>query len=105
MAAFEGFYRLESPTQTTAIAILQVASREIWGKTPKYGYEPTVEAYAGDREGLRGIEFSTDIQPHPTGSPIHVKWYLTDTPGVEERHDANGEQYACISADVVNFQP
>jgi hypothetical protein len=98
------FFRLESPTQTPAIAVLQVRSGEIWGKTPRYGFEPVVQAYAGSLTGRRGIEFTTQIKPHPNSAPHHAYWYLTRTPGVELRRK-NCEDYASIKAVVDNHQP
>jgi hypothetical protein len=98
------FFRLESPTQTPAIAVLQVRSGEIWGKTPRGGFEPTVKAYAGRLMARRGIEFTTQIKPHPNSAPHEVRWYLRRTPGVELRRK-NGEDYACIKAVVDNHQP
>jgi hypothetical protein len=98
--AFHGmFYRVETRRQTPQIAAIQERTREIWRRTPKYGFEPTVEAYAGalpaDR---RGIEFTTDIEPD--GSPFEAKWYLTKTEGVELRVK-DGEEFACITALTV----
>jgi hypothetical protein len=104
MAIFGIFYRLESSTQTPADAVLQERSGEIWGKTPRYGFEPAVKAYAGRLVRRRGIEFTTEIAPHPTGSPLEAYWYLTRTPGVELRQK-DGEDYACIKAVVDNLQP
>jgi hypothetical protein len=51
----------------------------------------------------RGIEFKSPIQPHPNGSPNHIKYYLGKTPGVEHRC-MNGIDYACISATIINKQ-
>lgn len=98
------FHRRESPTQTVADAALQVATREIWGRCPRGGMCPTVQAYPGPIiANDRGIQFETPILPHSNGSPIEVRWYLQLTPGVQERYK-NGEQFACIEADVVNRQ-
>lgn len=97
------FHRLESLTQTPAVAVLQVASGEIWGKTPRNGFVPTVQAYAGPLPGpRRGIEFTTDIVP--LASPFEAWWYLGITPGVQKRRES-GEDYACITARVDNRQP
>jgi hypothetical protein len=64
-----------------------------------------VQAYAGRLVATRrGIEFTTEIWPHPTGSPLEARWYLTRTPGVQRRLKA-GETYACIAAVVKNHQP
>lgn len=99
------FHRRESDTQTVAIAALQEASGEIWGRTPRYGMCPTVQAYAGPIVApQRGVEFVTEIPPHDNGSPFEARWYLGVTPGVQERN-SGGEQFACIVADVVNYQP
>ncbi len=77
------FYRREAPTQTSDDAILQVQSSEIWGRTPRVGYVPTVQAYAGTLGGRRGIEFRTEVAPNPDGSPFgEARWYLSVTPGV-----------------------
>jgi hypothetical protein len=103
MAIYGIFFRLESPTQTPAIAVLQVLSGEIWGKTPRYGFEPTVQAYAGRLAAHRSIEFTTEIAPHTMGSPLEARWYLRSTPGVQLRQKG-GEDYACITAVVDNQQ-
>ena len=98
------FCRWESDTQTREVARLQQQSGEIWGRTPRGGMEPTVQAYpfplAADR---RGIEFTTDTTPHPNGSPYEIRWYLIRTPGVLLRQK-DGEDFACILADVENRQ-
>jgi hypothetical protein len=99
------FSRRETRTQTRADAIAQVRSGEIWGRTPKDGIEPAVQAYVGPlRGGARGIEFTTETAPHPNWSPFEVRWYLTLTPGVQRRWH-NGEEFACILANVTNLQP
>jgi hypothetical protein len=97
------FHRRESPTQTAADAIMQCNSSEIWGRTPRGGNWPTVQAYAGPIRTQRGVQFYTDITPHPNGSPLEIRWYLGVTPGVESRVES-GEVFACISAAVENFQ-
>lgn len=99
------FYRVESPTQTSAIALQQAASSEIWGSTPRGGFVPTVQAYAGKlHKDDRGIEFTTPIAPHPNGSPFEARWYLNITAGVVLRQQG-GTDYACITATVDNRQP
>jgi hypothetical protein len=71
------FHRLESPTQTPDVARLQQRSGEIWGRTPKGGLEPTVQAYRGPLpEGARGIEFFTDVVPNSPCGPI-ARWSLS----------------------------
>jgi hypothetical protein len=99
------FCRWESTSQTPVIALLQVASGEIWGDTPRGGLEPTVQAYPWAlAPGRRGIEFTTPIGPYPLSSPFEARWYLTLTPGVILRQK-NGRDYACITATVDNRQP
>jgi hypothetical protein len=101
------FHRLESPTQTTADAILQVSSGEIWGKAAKIGgMFPCVKAYPSNLpSGNRGIEFTTTIAPDPwRSSPYESRWYHPHTPGVMLRKKSNTD-YAAIPAVVVNLQP
>ena len=99
------FHRRESPTQTVDDAEVQVASGEIWGRTPRGGITPTVQAYPGAiAHNQRGVEFTTPVIPHEGGSPFEVRWYLGNTPGVRACLK-NSEQFACISAVVLNFQP
>ena len=107
MRTFGPFYRKELRTQTKEDALKQVASGEIWGSIPQNGgMWPTVQAYPGQLPaGWRGIEFSTDIENARGSSPIEARWYLGITPNVEEREDEHGNQYACITAEVVNLQP
>lgn len=100
------FHRLESPTQTCQIAVLQCESGEIWGKEPRGGFRPTVQAYPLEiPQGRRGIEFQTNILPDSMGSPFEARWYLDLTPGVESRIDAAGIEHACVTAVVANHQP
>lgn len=107
MAAYGTFYRVNNgKTQTPAIAALQVASKEVWGSTPKNGgMEPTVQAYAGSLHTRHGIEFTTDIAPYSSCNPLDAKWYLNQTPGVLLRYDAAGNEYAAITADIHLVQP
>ena len=101
------FHRLEYPGgQTWETACKQVVSGEIWGTTPRNGgMEPTVQAYPNRLPaGERGIQFTTGIKPHPNGSPFELRWYLSHTPGVQSRY-LNGDEVACITADVINLQP
>lgn len=90
-------------TQPKSLAPIQVASGEVWGRTPRGGLEPTVQAYVGNLRNSSGIEFTTQIDPHPNSSPLEARWYLSKTPGVERRCK-DGEEFACIKANVVNHQ-
>lgn len=99
------FHRVESPTQTSAVAAEQVLNGEIWGRTPRGGMVPTVQAYTlGLPNGQRGVEFVTLVDPHPNGSPLEVRWYLGRTNGVRRR-ERDGEEFAAIAAVVENRQP
>ena len=104
------FHRRESTTQTSVDAVEQCRTGEIWGLIARGGMWPSVKAYAGTlRNRDRGINFTTDTSPAPNGvldrnSPFDVRWYLGETPGVEQRQK-NGEDYACILAEVENCQP
>jgi hypothetical protein len=72
---FGPFHRLESPTQTPAVARQQAVSGEIWGRAPRYSDRPQVQAYGGPLpEGARGIEFHTAIAPDPGGVPWLPTW-------------------------------
>ena len=101
MGAFGTYHRNEAPFQTAADAKLQVASGEIWGRTPRDGLGPTVQAYREDaiRQDRR-LEFSTDIKPG-SESPFEAWWYLGLTPGVERR-EKSGEEFACIRVDNIS---
>lgn len=103
------FHRRESPTQTPSDAIEQCRVSEIWGRVPRGGNWPTVQAYAGLLNQERGINFTTDTSPAANGvldrnSPFELRWYLGVTPGVEKR-EKSGEDYACIRAEIENCQP
>jgi hypothetical protein len=98
------FCRWELATQTREVSLLQEKSGEVWGRTPRGGLEPTVQAYIGTLKNRRGIEFNTDTAPHPNASPFEARWYLTRTPGVLLRQ-SGGDDFACIRANVKNMQP
>ncbi len=105
-AEFVGpYHRQESPTQTAEVAAMQAESGEIWGGIPRGGQWPTVQAYPRALEhGARGVQFTTPIAPHPNGAPHEVRWYLGITPGVLERYNDDGDQFACVTATVTNHQ-
>lgn len=103
------FCRRESPSQTKKHALLQIASGEIWGRPARNTSAsdiPSVKAYRGSLPpGERGIDFTTAIAPHKgSGSPIEARWYYPHTEGVMLRQK-NNEDYAAISANIVNKQP
>ena len=93
-------------TQTDKLAIIQEASGEVWGRTPvQKGGWPVVEAYGGALpKGDWGINFTTEIKPHPGSAPHHAKWHYEKTDGVVLRQK-NGQEYACIPATVTRVAP
>jgi hypothetical protein len=96
------YHRRESPTQTAADAIRQVESGEIWGREARGSSILSVKAYVGTLKG-RGIQFQTDISPHPNQSPLEARWYHPNTPGVMVRSNESGS-FAAITASVLNLQ-
>ncbi len=100
------FHRLETSTQTTAHAVLQVSSGEIWGLPARGSNIPSVKAYRNALPtGQRGIEFTTPVVPHiGSGTPYEARWYYPHTPGVQQK-TKNLQDYAVITAAVLNYQP
>jgi len=109
------FHRLETTEfQTSEVALLQVASGEIWGGRPRHIYQSeflVVKAYRGalpkDASGVRerGIEFTTPVPPRRgSGSRYEARWYYPD-PGVLLRRNTIGDEFASIPAFVSNYQP
>jgi hypothetical protein len=82
---------------------MQVQSGEVWGKEARYSSILSVKAYVGVLNG-RGIQFTTEILPHPNQSPFEAHWYYPNTPGVMLR-SKGGQDYAAITASVINLQP
>jgi hypothetical protein len=102
------YFRRESPTQTKEDAIRQVKTGEIWGRPSRIGGAfPCVKAYRGSLPGgQRGIDFATPVAPDPdSSSPFEARWYYPKTPGVMQRTNTEGEEFAAIPAKVVNHQP
>ena len=98
MLKFGVFHRNEATYQTVEDANLQIESQEMWGRTPKYGFTPTVQAWKplGIRQDRR-IEFSTDAKPRAE-TPFEAWWYKDD-PDVQIRIK-DGETLACISVHI-----
>lgn len=71
----ERYHRRESSTQTPADAALQEATGELWGRAPRASYIPAVKAYLGPLPpGVRGIEFTADIEPDRGTGPYAARW-------------------------------
>jgi hypothetical protein len=101
------FNRQESPTQTPADAVLQQASREIWGRPAQFSNIPAVKAYREAKlsfasRGGRGVLFNTAVAPtRGSGSPFEARWYQ-GTPGVMQKPNS------CVAirvTDFLNLQP
>lgn len=100
MAASPVYHRRESTTQTPEDAQRQVQSAEVWGLGARPNGLPAVKAYLGALpEGVRGIEFTTDIPPEPTNHPFQAMWYAT-TPGAQTRYD-NDKDFVVLSVRVL----
>lgn len=93
-------------TQPDDLAIEQVRSREVWGRTPvQKGGWPVVECYTGLLEkGDWGINLTTKVEPHPGSAPHHAKWQYGRTAGVVLR-EKNGTHYGSIAANVTRVPP
>ena len=88
------YHRRQSPTQTPEHARLQQESGELWGKAPRYGRTPAVQAFRGPLPaGVPGIEFATPVRPDSDGGAL-VYW-SSGRPDVET-FELNGEEYAKI---------
>jgi hypothetical protein len=100
------FHRRENgTTQTTTVAKMQEASREIWGLPARGSAKPSVKAYPGKLPNCRGVEFTTDLEPQPGSAPNEARWYWQWTPGVQLRQKG-GNDYACIGVtSFTNCQP
>ena len=92
------YHRLESPTQTSAVAKAQVASGEIWGRPARGSSIPSVKAYRNQLPAnRRGIEFITQVMPSKgSGSPFEARWYYGDLGVVQ-----NSAGFAVIPAIVI----
>ena len=83
----ETYHRLESPTQSPALAQQQKASGEVWGHPSRYSFLPKVRAYEGPLPaGEKGIEFETDVDPDPGSPPGKAVWGVGN-PGVRLEGD------------------
>jgi hypothetical protein len=71
---FGPFHRLASGTQDLATTKLQLVSGEIWGKIPRPGISPAVQAYSGPLDATdSGIEFWAFALPDFLWGPIN-RW-------------------------------
>ncbi|MFC9956018.1 RHS repeat domain-containing protein [Streptomyces nigra] len=83
------FHRLASPrTQTPADARTILESGELWGRTPRWGGNPTAQAHRGPlpKDAKPGsLEFYTTVKPKPQGNtpPGYVSWEAGVEDGVK----------------------
>lgn len=69
------FHRLQSPTQSNAVARLQQDSQQVWGRPRRYSDIPQVQAYTGPLpDGAAGVEFYTAVPPDAGTAPGHARW-------------------------------
>jgi hypothetical protein len=69
------YHRVESPTQTSAVAWQQVETGVLRGTVNRWMALPSVDAWEGPLpEGVRGIEFQTDVPPDPGRPPGRARW-------------------------------
>jgi hypothetical protein len=94
---FGPFHRLRNATtQSEAVALLQVQSREIWGSAARWSYVPTVRAYVGPLPPhATGIEFMTPVPPSRVSNG-NAFWYQGH-PGVR----TNSRGFAVVQATVI----
>lgn len=74
---------------------------EIWGTSPKNFYQsnlPKVQAYEGSLPAdVRGIEFTTDIEPDPGMPPGRACWsYDSDRPRKGVRIEEKVDKKYCV---------
>lgn len=96
------FHRESSPTQTFHDVLLQIHSREIWGRV-KFGGQGglSVAAFPGALPpGVDGIEFETDVPCDSPGTPIAV-WSAAICPNVVPFVAPNGTQMCKLEVKFV----
>jgi hypothetical protein len=93
------FHRRASTTQTAQTTKKQLLSGEIWGKPPRWGLGPAVQAFAGPLDvEEKGIEFWSFQPPDNIFGPIN-HW---STEGQYVRIDMSTET-ARLSATFVRI--
>jgi hypothetical protein len=76
----------------------QIGPQEIWGKRPRYGYEPTVQAYIGSLPaGEMGVEFFASEEPSTYIGDVEARWYLSQLSPKSARYSKKEE---CAAIDV-----
>jgi hypothetical protein len=92
------YHRYETPTQPVTAAYEQRRTSEIWGRIPRWGSEPVVEAYTGPLpDGQDGIEFTVPLPPEPLAPPGLALWR---PPRVRKRVVADTE-YAVLEGVTI----
>jgi hypothetical protein len=95
------FYRLRSETQDEITVAAQIVSGEVWGRVPRWGLSPAVEAYPGSLPvNASGVEFFAFAAPdRPWGPRSH--WSIS---GQYVTIDASNE-LAKLSVAFVRITP
>ena len=87
MLKYGPYHRVSSTSQTDEDAAKIETSGELWGKPPFGSGTPQPQAYDGPLPADKiGIEFWTDVAPHPGSPPGKVRWWPGD-PGVVRVND------------------
>lgn len=90
-----GPYHRTGSAQSDETTRRQLASGEIWGKTDRFSFFPSVDAWRGSLPlDKPGVESYTDVAPEPGGPPHHLRWFRV-RPGVRVEGD-----YAKIRATI-----
>lgn len=93
MEEFGPFFRVNMSDE---VAEKIVKSGELWGRAPFGSGTPQPQAYVGRLDlRRRGIEFYTNVAPHPDTAPGQARWWPGD-PGVVKIDD----KYAKIAIRV-----
>lgn len=90
-------------TQTDADAERIATSGELWGRAPRYGTVPAVQAYVGELpDNSWGVEFRTPVPPDPSDSPWRATWRGPRL-GVTTWTDEHGTDWVKIMVHVTRI--
>jgi len=87
MTVYGPFHRLWSSTQSVETMRKVLRSGELWGRAPRYGLSPAVQAYAGRLpDGKQGFEFFAAVPPDRPFGPQSY-WRARLDGGVRGDHE------------------